>query len=236
MVVQPGDRLDPLCAILRQVSVYEICIKRGDVMTKMTRFSAIAASAALVFTGFSPAVAAPMYSGASIATPIDAGALGWNADSDIAEGWRSYRGYRGYRGHRRHRGGIDGGDVLAGILVIGGIAAIASAASKSNRDRRYEDPDYRDDAPRYDDRRPDDGYNSSTGDMDLAISACSNAAERQAGRDARVSTIQSVSRDGVGWRVEGSLSNSDQRSFLCGASQGRVDFVQLGNGDLAFAN
>ena len=205
-------------------------------MTKMTRFSAIAASTALVFTGFSPAMAAPMHSGVAIATPIDAGALGWSADSDIAEGWRSYRGYRGYRGHRRHRGRIDGGDVLAGILVIGGIAAIASAASKNSRDRRYEDRDYRDEAPRYDDRRSDNGYDSSTGDMDLAIRACSNAAERQAGRDARVATIQSVSRDGVGWRVEGILSNSEQRSFLCGASQGRVDFVQIGNGDLAFAN
>jgi hypothetical protein len=213
-------------------------------MTKMTRFSAIAASTALVFTGFSPAMAAPMHSpthrGVAIATPIDAGALGWSADSDKAEGWRSSRGYRGYRGHRRHRGGIDGGDVLAGILVIGGIAAIASAASKNNRDRRYEDRDYRSDNQRYDDRRADarndSRYDRGTGDMDSAINACSDAAERQAGRDARVSEIQSVSRDGVGWRVEGSLSNSDQRTFLCGANQGRVDFVQLGNGDLAFAN
>lgn len=204
-------------------------------MTKMTKFSALAASTALIFTGFTPAMAAPMHPGVAVATPIDAGSLGWNADSDKAEGWRRYRG------HRRHRGGIDGGDVLAGILVIGGIAAIASAASNSNRDRRYEDRDYRSEnpryeAPRYDDRRDESRNDRGTGDMESAINACSSAAERQAGRDARVDAIESVARDGAGWRVEGQLANSDQRTFLCGATDGRVDFVQIGNGDLAFAN
>lgn len=204
-------------------------------MTKMTKFSALAASTALVFAGFSPAMAAPMHPGSAVSTPIDAGALGWNADSDKAEGWRGYRGHRG-----RHRDRIDGGDILAGILVIGGIAAIASAASKNNRDRRYEDRDYRSENRRYDDRRADTREESrndrGTGGMESAISVCSNAAERQAGRDARVSAIESVARDGEGWRVEGELSNSDQRTFLCGSTEGRVDFVQLGNGDLAFAN
>lgn len=65
------------------------------------------------------------------------------------------------RHYHRDRG-IDGGDVLAGILLIGGIAAIASAASKSGRDRdardyRYEDGRYED--GRYPDTRHDDrGY------------------------------------------------------------------------------
>tara|TARA_R110000824_G_scaffold127250_1_gene287266 strand:+ start:4190 stop:4819 length:630 start_codon:yes stop_codon:yes gene_type:complete len=208
-------------------------------MTKMTRFSALAASTALIFTGFSPAMAAPMHSSVAVATPIDAGALGWSADSDTAQGWHDYRGYRGYRGQRRHRDRIDGGDILAGILVIGGIAAIASAASKNSRDRRYEDRDYRSENQRYDDRRSDSRddsrYDRGNGDMESAINACSNAAEQQAGRDARVSAIESVARDGDGWRVEGELSNSDQRTFLCGATEGRVDFVQIGNGDLAFA-
>lgn len=185
-------------------------------------------------------MAAPMYAGVAIATPIDAGALGWTADSDRAEGWGDYRGYRGYRGYRHHRDRIDGGDILASILVIGGIAAIASAASKNSRDQRYEDRDYRSQNQRYDDRRADtrdeSRYDRGTGDMESAIQACSDAAERQAGRDARVSAIESVVRDGEGWRVEGELSNSDQRTFLCGASEGRVDFVQLGNDDFAFSN
>jgi len=211
-------------------------------MTRMTRFSALAASAALVFTGFSPAMAAPMHGGVAIATPIDAGVLGWTADRDKANGWDGYRDYRGYR---RHRDRIDGGDILAGILVIGGIAAIASAASKNDRDRRYEERDYRSRNQRYDDRRADTRddsryddrkYDRGTGDVQSAINICSDAAERQAGRDARVSAIQSVVRDGDGWRVEGELSNSAERTFLCGASEGRVDFVQLGNDDFAFEN
>jgi hypothetical protein len=185
-------------------------------------------------------MAAPMHTGVAIATPIDAGALGWTAGSDRAQGWGDYRGYRGYRGYRRYRDRIDGGDILASILVIGGIAAIASAASKNNRDRRYEDRDYRSQNQRYDDRRTDPRYDSSddrgTGDMQSAINICSDAAERKAGRDARVSAIESVVRDGDGWRIEGELSNSDQRTFLCGASEGRVDFVQLGNDDFAFSN
>ncbi len=40
-----------------------------------------------------------------------------------------------YRGHGR--GGISAGDVIAGALVIGGIAAVAAAASRSNNDRGY---------------------------------------------------------------------------------------------------
>ena len=206
-------------------------------MKKMTRFSALAASAALVLTSFSPAMAAPGHGGVAIATPVDIAALGWSAERETANGWG---GYRGYRGHRRHRDGIDGGDILAGILVIGGIAATASAASKKDRDRRYEDRDYRSENPRYDDRRADERYDErddrGSGDMQSAINACTDAAERQAGRDARVSAIQSVIRDGSGWRVEGDLANSDRRTFLCGSSNGRVDFVQLANDDLALAN
>ena len=209
-------------------------------MTIVTRISAVAASTALIFTGVSPAFAAPMNGGSAIATPIDASALGWNADSDIAEGWRSNRGYRGYRGHRRHHRGISGGDVLAGILVIGGIAAIASAASKNNNDRRSDDRDYRTDRQRHDDwraeTRNDNRDSPGTNAMESAINACSSAAERQAGRDAQVVAIESVVRDGEGWRVEGELSNSDRSTFLCGATEGRVDFVQIGNGGLAFAN
>lgn len=49
--------------------------------------------------------------------------------------------------YRHHDDGIDGGDVLAGLLIVGGIAAIASAASsKAKKDRQArEDARYRDD-------------------------------------------------------------------------------------------
>jgi hypothetical protein len=65
------------------------------------------------------------------------------------------------RHYHRDRG-IDGGDVLAGILLIGGIAAIASAASNSGRDRdardyRYDDRRYPN-SPNPDARYEDRGY------------------------------------------------------------------------------
>lgn len=222
-------------------------------MTFRKSFSAIAASTALIFTGFTPAMAAPVAAPGVINHPIDMNELAWNAESEKAARWRGYRDYRGYRGHRhrRHRG-IDGGDVLAGVLILGGIAAIASAASKNKKDRRYDDRDYRNSRDRdyrqrdyrgddrgYDNRRSNNRNEQSsrgTGNMDLAINACSNAAEIQAGDNARVSEIRAVARDGSGWRVEGDLTGGNQSNFLCGATGSRVDYVQLGNGSLALAN
>lgn len=214
------------------------------------KLSAIAASTALVFTGFAPAMAAPINPAPAPVSAIDIASLSWSADSDKAEGWRGNRGYRGYRGYgygrgyRRHRNRVDAGDVLAGVLILGGIAAIASAASKNKQDRRSDNRDYRydqrNDDRRYDNRQSDsrsDGQGDrGTGPMDIAINVCSNAAERQAGNNARVSEIQSVARDGAGWRVEGGLSGGAQSVFLCGTTDGRVDFVQLGDGELALAN
>lgn len=219
-------------------------------MTFHKTFSAAVASTAMIFTGIAPAMAAPVSSAQPASQPLDISTIAWSAENDTAQRWRGHRGYRDHRGHRRHRRGIDGGDVVAGILILGGIAAIASAASKSKRDRRYEDRDVRDrdyrtndrrnDDRRYDDRRPDnrgdDQSSRGTGSMDLAINACSNAAEVQAGNNARVSEIRAVARDGAGWRVEGDLTGGQESSFLCGATGSRVDYVQFGSGNLAFVN
>ena len=115
--------------------------------------------------------------------------------------WRGYRDYRGYRGYRRHRG-PDAGDVIAGVLVLGTIAAIASSASKNRRDRDYRDrypnrADYdRRDNRRYDDRRGIEG----------AVDMCVNEIER--GRD-RVETVDNATRDGSGWRISGELSSGE---------------------------
>ncbi len=146
------------------------------------------------------------------------------------------------RHYHRDRG-IDGGDVLAGILIIGGIAAIASAASKSNRNReardyrypnrypesRYpSDSDYRDwraqrdnDAG-YANDRDVDRYGSSDwrgGDaIDGAISACAGEIERG---NREVESVEGVNRESNGWRVDGTLR--DGRTFSCTAGpDGRV--------------
>ena len=46
--------------------------------------------------------------------------------------------------HWRHHDRVDGGDVLAGVLILGGIAAVAAAASSSNRSREARDYRYPD--------------------------------------------------------------------------------------------
>ncbi len=146
----------------------------------------------------------------------------------------------------RHDNGIDAGDVIAGAVIIGGIAAILG--SKNNRYRhndgyRYRDRDYR---PRYDQRR---------GNGRRAVEKCIRAVERDARRAgyrfADVTEIRDVDRERYGWEVKGRLvvdgqrgwrgnnrgynhrgnyrngyrggyNNYDQGRFTCDVSRGRV--------------
>jgi hypothetical protein len=129
--------------------------------------------------------------------------------------------YRRGRHHRRDK--VSAGDILTGIGILAGIAIIADAASKNDR---------RNDAPPPPVYYPDDDYNAqdasrASNDIGQAVDICSQAAERDAGGDARVDEIRSASRDGNGWRVEGTLSGNGAAGFICGASNGAVDFLQL---------
>lgn len=143
----------------------------------------------------------------------------------MARGW----GGGGWGGHRHHhRGdGVDGGDLLAGLLVIGGIAAIASAASKADKERRdgdYTRPegDQRPPAPRYGEA-PARGYQPGTGSIDAAVDSCVQEVERA---DRRISSVDSVQRDGAGWRVEGQVGNG--RDFACAVDEnGRIRSVTV---------
>jgi hypothetical protein len=42
----------------------------------------------------------------------------------------------GHHGHHGHHDDVDAGDVIAGAAVIGGLAALASAISRDNRERQ----------------------------------------------------------------------------------------------------
>ncbi len=155
-----------------------------------------------------------------------------------------HQDYRRRYGHGyRHKDRVDAGDILAGIGILAGIAIIASAASKSKKndreERRYP-PDYPQDnqqdypqdipqdrrgsLPERDDRPADFGNGDTAGD---AVSACSRAAESEAGGNAWVEEIRGVTRSGNGWRVEGQISGSGARSFTCGVSAGQVDFIRF---------
>lgn len=148
------------------------------------------------------------------------------AEAQARPGWGGGRHWRGDRG-------IDGGDVLAGLLIIGGIAAIASAASKSNNRTVPRDQDYRDQNPQYRNdpvpSAPDQGedwrQNGGQGGFDQrATRNINDAVERcldEASRRGEVEEVYDASRSGGGYRVAGTLRGGDD--FSCEVSgQGGV--------------
>lgn len=177
---------------------------------KIGSFGKVAASLAAFTMLTTPAFAAagPQHtpratSAAALPHDVAANRGGWGGN-----GWGNR--WNGGWG-RRHHDGIDGGDVLAGVLVLGTIAAIASAASKSSRDKREREQDVRrpgDDSWRYSDDRRDDrpsdmGRSTDMGrsvSLDTAVDTCVADVERGS---TRVDTVDSVNRQGDGWRVEG---------------------------------
>ncbi|MBB4612384.1 hypothetical protein [Novosphingobium taihuense] len=113
---------------------------------------------------------------------------------------------------RDHRGGIDGGDIIAGALVIGGIAAIAAAASNNNDRRDYDRYGYGDDwrgRDGWNDRRYGDGY-YGRGNPRQAIEQCVRTAERNASRysygRADVTDIRDVRNTRWGYEVRGRIA------------------------------
>ena len=119
--------------------------------------------------------------------------------------------------HRRHRHyrdrGIDAGDVIAGVLVLGTVAAIVSAVSNNRSDRRRFPVDDR--------RRGDDRFEESG--MDNAISMCTDLVERERGR---VADITDAKRDASGWRIAGELERGGVFSCRIG-NDGRIDQLEF---------
>ncbi|WP_379479430.1 hypothetical protein [Novosphingobium aquiterrae] len=135
-------------------------------------------------------------------------------------------GWGGGWGHHHDR--VDAGDIFAGILIIGGIAAIASAASKAGKDRRDdrrypEDRDYR--GGDYRDAPTRDTYGSSynNGDMNDAVNRCIDEVNRGS---QRVDSVDGAERDGNGWRVRGRVGSNSQ--FTCAVDgEGRIRQVSI---------
>lgn len=131
----------------------------------------------------------------------------------------------GGRYHKRDR--VDGGDILAGILIIGGIAAIASAASKAKKEREQLPRDYPDEpvrADRSDYGRPDNRPEWREGSgIDMAVNRCIDEINR--GRE-RVGEVESVNRDAEGWRITGTTTGKG--NFSCTIDRdGRIRNVNI---------
>ena len=152
-------------------------------------------------------------------------AVSLSASPAMARDW----GWGGW-GSSRHHDRVDAGDVITGILIIGGIAVLADAVSKGKRERR---DDRRDDRPRQsgdyprgqnngygDDSRPE--WNQGNG-IDAAVRACTSEVARGS---TRVDGVDSVNRDGDGWRVQGRTGNGGQ--FTCSVDgAGRIRNVNV---------
>ena len=136
-----------------------------------------------------------------------------------------------------HNGGPSAGEVIAGVAIIGAIAAIASSG---NKDRGYRD-DYRGD--RYgNDRYSDSRFGNRYGQIGQrqAVNRCVRAAEGGAtnyGR-ANVTDIRDIDRTRYGYRVKGRIlveqgrsryqrsRHADTGNFTCYIEGNRVSDVR----------
>ncbi|MEO0870889.1 MAG: hypothetical protein AAFY19_02860 [Pseudomonadota bacterium] len=155
----------------------------------------------------------------------------YDADADVSEwrrcGWYGCyrRGWRGgWRGGwRRHRG-ISTGEVIAGAVIIGGIAAIAANANNRRRqpDVVVVDRQVRD-APNYNNTRQSNPRSTGGSGIDNAVNQCLTAIER----DVRVDSVDGATRVSRGWVVTGSVF--DGSGFTCEiGNDGRISNINYG--------
>ena len=108
----------------------------------------------------------------------------------------------------RHGDGIDTGDVIAGAVILGGIALLANAASKNDRYR---------DGYGYGDVRYGERYGYGQDNPRRAVEMCVNAVERDARRAgyrfADVTEIRDVDRERYGFEVKGRLVVDGNRGY-----------------------
>jgi hypothetical protein len=139
---------------------------------------------------------------------------------------RRYRDWDRGR-YRRHRDrGIGAGEVIAGVAVLGAIAALAGAFDgDGDRDR---------DRPRrvpIDARRDEDTQNRG---LSRAVDICVAEVE---GRGERVVRIDGATRDAAGWLVEGAVESAGQgeEGFSCRiGNDGRIEAVDRGRGAVRY--
>jgi len=131
----------------------------------------------------------------------------------------------------RDRGnGISTGEVIAGAVILGGIAAILSSSGNKDSNYRGYDNNYNRGYDR-NNRHYNNGYNNGNGRA--AVQQCVRAAERDARRGgyryANVTQIRDVDNTRYGWRVKGRIEVQGARGyrgnsgkFTCDLSRGRV--------------
>ena len=139
------------------------------------------------------------------------------------------------------RDGVSAGEVIAGALIIGGIAAVASAASKN--DNRGYDGNYAYDRAgynngnngNYDNGGYNNGYDQYRANPRQAVEVCIAAAERYAGSRgirADVTDIREVRDTRYGFQVKGRIAVQGQgRGWNRGGYNGDSRYGQGWGGD-----
>lgn len=171
--------------------------------------------------GISAAVLATSFSGVPV---FDGTPLGTSA---------AHAEHRDYRRYRRHHDNFDFGDAVVGGLVVGGLIAVLSSASKKKREEEANRPLDSGWEPQGDWRRGNDwswidrDWNNRTNEERTAIATCGREAEdlgSRYGREARVREIGDVDRDGGEYRVKGLVEvRGDDRDRS--AAQDRQEFI-----------
>lgn len=110
-----------------------------------------------------------------------------------------------YRDYDRDDG-ISVGDIIAGAVVIGGIAAVAGALGGRNDNYRSDDRYYR-----------NGNYGYYNGNPRAAVQQCVNAANRDARsrgyRYAQVTQVRDVNDTNYGWKIKGNLVVDGSRGY-----------------------
>lgn len=204
-------------------------------VARVSRLSLLVGSVAMCALAAPPASALPQ--SASVQAGYQAQAPvpvmeSWQVEQETAQRQRAWRGggYGSWGRYRPYRRGASTGDVLAGMLIIGGIAAVLASTNRQDR-ARAPSRDY----PAPPDRRARTPYPSAPypyanpsrpsyagGGLDRAADMCVSEVER----DEAVQEVANVARVAAGWRVDGRLDNG--RNFRCMVdNNGRVTSVDL---------
>ncbi|NIJ38096.1 hypothetical protein FHR22_002799 [Sphingopyxis panaciterrae] len=147
------------------------------------------------------------------------------------------------RDRDRDGDGISAGEVIAGAVVLGGLAAILSSGGNDRydrNDRRYRD-DYR--GGGYNDPRYGYGYDYNRyGNSRSAVSQCVSAVERGSRRYGRtdVTEVTGIDRKRDGYKVKGRVivrdgyggrwgrgGSYDKGKFSCDIRYGRVQDIRF---------
>lgn len=107
-----------------------------------------------------------------------------------------------YRDRDRDDDGISAGEVIAGAVILGGLAAVIASAD-NDRDRDY----------RYRDRHDRRGYNryNSRAAVDQCVRTAEREAQRYTGSRAEVYEIRDIDRERNGYEVKGRIAVQDRR-------------------------